>query len=537
MLSLYLFIGYGNIAITSFVGFEKMNKSQRILVIFFCILSLLLSVTIPIRITSASSTDYPLHPSDEIITKAVEFLKHKQNEDGSIGGFAVSAWAAIAISTTNENLTNWTNLLHYLRNSLNLIEENRVTDWERMVLAIVAFNQNPRNFTGTDFIEKIENFFDGNQIGDPSNLYDDIFGILALISAGVDRDSPIIQNVQLHIRKKQNSDGGWGDVDTTAAAVMALVASGESTNSFSIHQALSFLKSNQRNNGGFNAWGTTNTASTAWAVNAIVAAGDDPTSKEWEKDGTTPIDFLISMQRKDGGFNWSENQNMNPEWMTAYVIPALLGKPYPVKVLEIQENPDEEDEYNNSDDDAADANETDNDDVNNQNDTSDESLPIQFVTPEDHSVYVFDKKMNLHSKHITIIGPLTIKLQATTDIKKIILYIDYVPVFTATNPPFEWFFNTYGFFHKKTITIKAFPQENSSSIIKNQAYHVYQYIKNISALSKRLHVDHLSPLLKQNITSLRRLISKPVIVIEKKIIHVNLFPKFHRIPIRRGGVI
>ena len=35
---------------------------------------------------------------------------------------------------------------------------------------------------------EVESFFDEEQVGDLANLYDDFFGIFALVSGGVDKD-------------------------------------------------------------------------------------------------------------------------------------------------------------------------------------------------------------------------------------------------------------------------------------------------------------------------------------------------------------
>lgn len=279
-----------------------------------------------------SSGDYPFGPSDEVIVDALEYLSNQQTTEGSIGGFSTSAWAAMAIAADGENPHEWGNLVEYLQNNVDMLDPDKATDWERQTLAIVACNENPRDFGGIDYVEKIESFYDGNQIGSASNLYDDFFGILALISAGMDKEALIIQNVITYIKDQQDSDGGWGDVDSTAVAVMALIAAGEDHESETIQDALCFMKGLQTEDGGFQSWGTTNAASTSWAVDAIVATGEDPTSNEWENNGNNPVDYLVSLQQENGCFNWTINQNLSPEWMTSYVIPALLGVPYPVKI-------------------------------------------------------------------------------------------------------------------------------------------------------------------------------------------------------------
>lgn len=301
--------------------------------IFATLIVLLISMillNIPVDIFNTASADsgesYPFQPTDDIIIEALGYLRSQQATDGSIGGFSVSSWAAMAISAAEEDPHDWRSLVEYLRENADRIDENKATDWERQTLAIVACDENPRSFGGIDYLAKVESFYDGVQIGSLVNLYDDFFGILALVSGGIDKDSSVIQTVRAYIKENQNEDGGWGDVDSTATAVMALITAGEDSNSGCITDALSFMKTNQAESGGFQSWGTANAASTAWAVNAIVATGRDPTSSEWRINGDSPVDFLLSLQQENGCFNWAVNQNMNPEWMTSYVIPALLGK-------------------------------------------------------------------------------------------------------------------------------------------------------------------------------------------------------------------
>jgi len=279
-----------------------------------------------------SSGDYLFSPSDEIIVDALGYLDNQQTTDGSIGGLSTSAWASMAIAAAGEDPHEWGNLVEYLQNNVNMLDPDKATDWERQTLAIVACNENPRDFGGIDYVEKIESFYDGNQIGSTSNLYDDFFGILALVSAGMDKEAVIIQNVITYVKDQQDSNGGWGDVDSTAVAVMTLIAAGEDHESETIQDALCFMKGLQTEDGGFQSWGTTNAASTSWAVDAIVATGEDPTSNEWENNGNNPVDYLVSLQQENGCFNWTIDQNLSPEWMTSYVLPALLGVPYPVKI-------------------------------------------------------------------------------------------------------------------------------------------------------------------------------------------------------------
>ena len=304
----------------------------------------LMLVNIHVNLLSPVSADpgehYPYQPTDDIIMKALEYLRNRQAWDGSIGGFSVSAWAAMALAAANEDAHDWGNLVSYLNDNIDRLDEKTATDWERYALAVVACEEDPRSFGGIDFVAKIEGFYDGTQLGNTAILYDDVFGILALISCGVDADTSLVQQVKAYISSQQQENGGWGDVDATSAAVMALVAAGENPQSASLTDAVAFIKTKQIGSGGFQSWGTANAASTAWTISALVAVGEDPMSDAWKNNGKSPVDFLISLQRQDGGFNWAVGQNMNSEWMTSYIIPALLGKPYPINIFESDDGDD-----------------------------------------------------------------------------------------------------------------------------------------------------------------------------------------------------
>ncbi|HHF58912.1 MAG TPA: hypothetical protein ENL44_01780, partial [Thermoplasmatales archaeon] len=292
---------------------------------------------------NADPEKFPYSPSSDVIARALNFLRSKQSEDGKIGDPATTTWAAMAICAANENIESWNNLVDYLEECINCLDHEKATDWERHALAIVACNENPRNFGGVDFVEKIETFYDGEQIGDRNLLNDDFWGIIALISCGVDRENSLIQNVKRYIIEHQNEDGGWGvsregtsDVDSTSAAIMALIACGENKSSDVVQKGLDFLRSKQSSEGGFTSWGITNSASTSWAMMAICAAGENPNN--WIKNGRSPVDYLLNLQNDDGSFRWNESIDMNAEWMTSYAIPALLGKYYPVNIYQSQEN-------------------------------------------------------------------------------------------------------------------------------------------------------------------------------------------------------
>jgi prenyltransferase beta subunit len=102
---------------------------------------------------------------------------------------------------------------------------------------------------------------------------------------------------------------------------------------------MNFLKDSQNTDGGFfysDLWGSTDsdTNSTAYAVQAILAAGEDPTSGRWVISSTNPISYMLSMQLPDGSFEWMPGYGSNL-FATQQVIPALMHKFNPSKVADL----------------------------------------------------------------------------------------------------------------------------------------------------------------------------------------------------------
>ena len=276
---------------------------------------------------------------------ALNYLRGRQTAEGDIGGFAVSAWVVMALAASGEDPQEWEvdgspSIIDYLRDhSYHLGDEP--TDYERFILALTAANENPSSFGGVDYLSRLKDYYNDGQIGDREILNDDFWGVLALVSAG-ERRSQIVQASKEYIIDNQNDGGGWGfavgrmsDVDDTAAAIMALIAAGEDSDSEVIRRALGYLKACQRDDGGF-PWNptsdTSNSLSTSWAVCAITASGESPKEARWTVNNRNPIDLLLSLQDDDGAFKWTASSRSNPEYTTACVIPALSGKTYPIVI-------------------------------------------------------------------------------------------------------------------------------------------------------------------------------------------------------------
>ena len=286
---------------------------------------------------------FPLNVTDEPIIKALRWLKTIQKDDGGFANpgedssISKTSWTVMALVAAKQNPYNWTkndkSPIDYLRDNLNAsLDKMGTADYARTILALEAVNEDPRNFSGIDLVERLKSKVnESGQIGD--FIYTTIWGIIALTACGENVTDSVNWLIQ-----QQNEDGGFAwavgeksDYDDTAAAIQALVAAGIPRDSEVIKKALEYLKTGQNDDGGFRYFGTSasNAASDAWIIQALVAAGENP--MEWKKNNTSVVDHLLSLQTDEGYFKYTNVQTSNPGYMTVCAIMALLGVPHPIK--------------------------------------------------------------------------------------------------------------------------------------------------------------------------------------------------------------
>ena len=249
-----------------------------------------------------------------------------------------NAWTTMALSIAGaENIPS-----EHLLN----INSNNANDYSSAILAITSINQNPRTFGAVNYVAKLESFWDGTQLGDAGLLNDDIFGLLALVSAGESSGNPIVEGIKNYIVSEQNSDKGWSwapavdnsDSNMTSAGIMALVSAGVPASDSAIQNAVEFLKTMQNEDGGFGYDGSdfgkvSDAASDSWVISAIYAIGQNPS--EWAKGDGNPIAHLKSLQGEAGFFHHQQGDQENSftATETAYAIVALESKFFPLNVF------------------------------------------------------------------------------------------------------------------------------------------------------------------------------------------------------------
>jgi hypothetical protein len=265
------------------------------------------------------------------------FLVSAQNRDGGFGADRgqrstplYSAWAAMGLAAAGRRDAR---VARYLASGAPRVRD--VGDVERTILGLVAQGASPRRANGTDLVARLLRARRRN--GSWEGLVNrTAFAILALRAARAgDRQ---VRGAVRFLGREANRDGGFNfqgrgatsGIDDTSAVVQALVAAGHRRGS-TVKHAVRFLVAHQNPDGGFplQPRGPSNAQSTAWAVQALVAAGRDP-DRVRSGGSRAPLAYLRTLTGGDGSVRYSRTSRQTPVWVTAQAVIALHYRPFPI---------------------------------------------------------------------------------------------------------------------------------------------------------------------------------------------------------------
>ncbi len=167
---------------------------------------------------------------------------------------------------------------------------------------------------------------------------DNAWAVLGALSLG---DTPPAAALD-HLRSLALANGawewspGWGaDTNSTSLALQALIGSGEAITSSSVISGLAWLKLAQNADGGFpyspGPQAGSDSNSTAYVVQALIAAGEQVDGPAWQPSGNSPVDFLLARQQENGAMEWQVGTG--PDVLaTQQSVAALLRRPFPIAI-------------------------------------------------------------------------------------------------------------------------------------------------------------------------------------------------------------
>lgn len=282
------------------------------------------------------------------IALGVGYLASAQKQDGGFGTEAgaastelYSGWTATGLAAAGMPPlaleSGGHTLVDLLRAQAGTLDE--LGSVERTMIALYASGVPARRLVGVDLLHRLlaQRKPDGSFADEATHT---AFAIFALLAVSRSAHAAEIRAAGSWLARQQNRDGGFSfgargdpsDVDDTAAAIEGLTAAGlGGGDGGTIARAIGYLKKAQSPDGGFpeQPGESSNAQSTAWAVQALRAAGR-PVGFAGSPDADTPIGYLERLVAPNGSVHYAKDVTQTPVWVTAEALAAFAGRPYPI---------------------------------------------------------------------------------------------------------------------------------------------------------------------------------------------------------------
>lgn len=292
-------------------------------------------------------SEIPFPDVQDSLQAAAAWLEQAhQNDDGGYSSFSAGANSApsdvggtldalIALSVAGRDVDPQ---LDYLAANLDQAAEYAAVDGStagKLVIGLTVAGANPRDFQGNDYVITLSGHLSPTGQYGVTTAFNQSLAILGLAATGEEAPPESFE----WLLGLQESDGelagSWddgfgtaGNPDSTAMALLALIAGENPETIDEVDAAISFLASSQLDSGGWEyaAGLGENANSTALVVQALSAAGEDLTSADspWTKNNITPVTALLAWQGEIGAFQADYGEGRFDDFFsTVQAMPAL----------------------------------------------------------------------------------------------------------------------------------------------------------------------------------------------------------------------
>jgi len=295
---------------------------------------------------TTSSTAPTIISSEQInqaVNKILNYLKFQQDKTGKIIDAGITDWSIMSFVAAGQNPAeikkyDGLSLFEYAKNYqfTDASDINICAAYPRHYLALYTSGLDTSDNLMRQIINDIKSKCYLNNLYGQRGINDDIFGLIALLSAGTDIAENIIQDIIKTITEDQTVDGaftwdGWPGADITGGAVNTLKYArnkGINLDETIFTKAKNYLKTQQLDDGG---WGyfSSDALTTSWAIMGISSLNESQT--DWFKDNKNPWNILIETLNNSGYYepNWAPGTT---DWFaTKHGVPALLGQSWPIE--------------------------------------------------------------------------------------------------------------------------------------------------------------------------------------------------------------
>ncbi len=288
------------------------------------IVSLILSLTIVIMSMAVNVTaiDSLGFTADYLINTV------KNPTVASIGGeWAVIGLARSGMRVDDEYFVNYyANVLNYVKLKDGVLHSRKCTEYSRVIIALTAIGKNPEDILGYNLVTPLLDY--------EKTIWQGINGpIWALIAldSGNYATSEIRDKYITRILEYEKENGGWAisekqadaDADITAMALIALSKyRGRADVSEATERAIRVLSDMQKENGGYSAYNTEASESTAQVLTALSSLGISYKDVRFVKNGKSLIDSIYSFAKSDGSFSHTSETNLMATEQCFYALVA-----------------------------------------------------------------------------------------------------------------------------------------------------------------------------------------------------------------------
>jgi energy-coupling factor transport system substrate-specific component len=269
-------------------------------------------------------------------SRSLAYLLDAQNADGGWGAAPgqrssglYTGWAALGVAAAGRD----PDVTAYLRAHPEQLSDLGAVS--RTILVLSAVGEPPDDLVARLVAKRRKDGAYGGRANTTA------FAILALRAAGRSTRAKPVKTAGRWLARQANRDGGFNfagrggpsGIDDTGAVVQGLVAAGRKRTK-TVKRAVRYLLKRQNADGGYplTPGGASNAQSTAWAVQAFLAAGRDP-AKVRRGGSRDPMTYLRSLTTSGGAVRYSRTSEQTPVWVTAQAVMALARRPLPLPPL------------------------------------------------------------------------------------------------------------------------------------------------------------------------------------------------------------